>query len=241
MVTKKGQALTADFQCAPPALRAARRPSAERKWPLSFVYPALSQSAARNAQVGLYQGWEVDYALMLERSERRAWRVATAGMVLGLIGIAAVFAQGPLRRVVEIPIVVVPGPTELLLPASHPQVWTSRRGGSTSTNRPTATFPGITSTRRPRSTSPRAVRSASRRGTPPNLTANPSWLYSLIVLYLASSETGISGHQAWEVRANHHPRAGTRTRTAPARFATGTGRRGVTTSDRRLPFAHVEG
>ena len=43
---------------------------------------------------------------MLERSERRAWWVAIAGLVLGLIGIAAVFVQGPLRRVVEIPIVV---------------------------------------------------------------------------------------------------------------------------------------
>jgi type IV secretion system protein VirB8 len=52
------------------------------------------------------QGWEIDRALMLERSERRAWWVAVAGLVLGLIGIAAVFAQGPLRRVVEIPIVV---------------------------------------------------------------------------------------------------------------------------------------
>jgi type IV secretion system protein VirB8 len=51
-------------------------------------------------------GWEIDRSLMLERSERRAWRVATAGMVLGLIGISAVFVQGPLRRVVEIPIVV---------------------------------------------------------------------------------------------------------------------------------------
>lgn len=50
--------------------------------------------------------WEVDHALMLERSERKAWWVATAGVVLGLIGIAAVFVQGPLRRVVEIPIVV---------------------------------------------------------------------------------------------------------------------------------------
>ena len=43
---------------------------------------------------------------MLERSERRAWWVASAGLILGLIGIAAVFVQGPLRRVVEIPIVV---------------------------------------------------------------------------------------------------------------------------------------
>jgi type IV secretion system protein VirB8 len=52
------------------------------------------------------RSWELDRALMLERSERRAWWVAIAGMLLGLIGIAAVFVQGPLRRVVEIPIVV---------------------------------------------------------------------------------------------------------------------------------------
>jgi type IV secretion system protein VirB8 len=50
--------------------------------------------------------WEFDRAAMLERSERRAWWVAVAGLVLGLIGIAAVFVQGPLRSVVEIPIVV---------------------------------------------------------------------------------------------------------------------------------------
>ena len=55
---------------------------------------------------GANRAWEVDRALMLERSERRAWWVAIAGLVLGLIGIAAVFVQGPLRRVVEIPIVV---------------------------------------------------------------------------------------------------------------------------------------
>lgn len=52
------------------------------------------------------RAWEIDRALMLERSERRAWWVAAAGMALGLIGIAAVFAQGPLRRVIEVPIVV---------------------------------------------------------------------------------------------------------------------------------------
>ncbi|MCX2864941.1 type IV secretion system protein [Paucibacter sp. PLA-PC-4] len=50
--------------------------------------------------------WEIDRALMLESSERRAWWVACAGMLLGLTGIAAVFVQGPLRKVVEIPIVV---------------------------------------------------------------------------------------------------------------------------------------
>jgi type IV secretion system protein VirB8 len=56
--------------------------------------------------IGANRAWEIDRAEMLERSERRAWRVAAAGMSLGLIGLAAVFAQGPLRRVVEIPIVV---------------------------------------------------------------------------------------------------------------------------------------
>jgi type IV secretion system protein VirB8 len=52
------------------------------------------------------RAWELDHALLLQRSERRAWQVAAAGLVLGLVGIAAVFVQGPLRRVVEIPIVV---------------------------------------------------------------------------------------------------------------------------------------
>ena len=52
------------------------------------------------------RSWEIDRGIALERSERRAWLVAAAGAIFGLIGIAAVFAQGPLRRVVEIPIVV---------------------------------------------------------------------------------------------------------------------------------------
>jgi type IV secretion system protein VirB8 len=76
--------------------------------------PNRSQSTGSNAgetvaettAIGANRAWEVDRALMLERSERRAWWVAIAGLVLGLIGIAAVFAQGPLRRVIEIPIVV---------------------------------------------------------------------------------------------------------------------------------------
>jgi len=62
--------------------------------------------ANESATLGANRAWEIDRALMLERSERRAWWVAIAGLVLGLIGIAAVFVQGPLRRVVEIPIVV---------------------------------------------------------------------------------------------------------------------------------------
>jgi type IV secretion system protein VirB8 len=63
-------------------------------------------TAAESTAIEANRAWELDRALMLERSERRAWSVAIAGLVLGLIGIAAVFVQGPLRRVVEIPIVV---------------------------------------------------------------------------------------------------------------------------------------
>jgi type IV secretion system protein VirB8 len=64
------------------------------------------EAVAETRAIDANRAWEVDRALMLERSERRAWWVAIAGLVLGLIGIAAVFAQGPLRRVIEIPIVV---------------------------------------------------------------------------------------------------------------------------------------
>ena len=50
--------------------------------------------------------WEIDRALLLERSERRAWWVAISALTLAALGVAAVCVQGPLRRVVEIPIVV---------------------------------------------------------------------------------------------------------------------------------------
>jgi type IV secretion system protein VirB8 len=66
----------------------------------------LGADEGEDADFAANRAWEIDRALMLERSERRAWSVAIAGLLLGLIGIAAVFVQGPLRRVVEIPIVV---------------------------------------------------------------------------------------------------------------------------------------
>jgi type IV secretion system protein VirB8 len=67
---------------------------------------ASPRADERDVEFAANRSWELDRALMLERSERRAWYVAFAGLVLGLVGIAAVFVQGPLRRVVEIPIVV---------------------------------------------------------------------------------------------------------------------------------------
>ena len=50
--------------------------------------------------------WELDRALMLQRSERRGWLVGGIGAALALLGLLSVFAQGALRQIVEIPIVV---------------------------------------------------------------------------------------------------------------------------------------
>jgi len=52
------------------------------------------------------RSWELDRALMLERSERRGWLVAAVGVLLAILSVLAVFAQGPLRQVVGVPIVV---------------------------------------------------------------------------------------------------------------------------------------
>jgi type IV secretion system protein VirB8 len=65
-----------------------------------------SAQAAATHPLDANRAWEIDRTFMLERSERRAWWVASTGLLLGAVGIAAVFVQGPLRRVVEIPIVV---------------------------------------------------------------------------------------------------------------------------------------
>lgn len=69
-------------------------------------FGAAAPNAAEADVIEANRAWELDRALLLQRSERRAWQVAIGGLALGLIGIAAVFVQGPLRRVVEIPIVV---------------------------------------------------------------------------------------------------------------------------------------
>ncbi len=84
-------------------LTAGGKPAEAAAWPDSTRSDGADAEAAGFAA---NRAWEIDRALMLERSERRAWWVAIAGLMLGLIGIAAVFVQGPLRRVVEIPIVV---------------------------------------------------------------------------------------------------------------------------------------
>lgn len=52
------------------------------------------------------RAWELDRVVMLEKSERRGWMVGAAGAVLALLGVLAVFAQGPMRQIVGVPIVV---------------------------------------------------------------------------------------------------------------------------------------
>ena len=52
------------------------------------------------------RAWELDRATLLERSERRAWIVGGTGVVIAALAVMAVFAQGPLRQVVGLPIVV---------------------------------------------------------------------------------------------------------------------------------------
>jgi type IV secretion system protein VirB8 len=75
-------------------------PGRAAAWPEATGPHQAEQALAANRR------WEVDRSLLLERSERRAWGVALAGVCLGLLGVAAVAVQGPLRSVVEIPIVV---------------------------------------------------------------------------------------------------------------------------------------
>ena len=67
---------------------------------------ALADRIAVTPDLAANRAWEIDRVLLLERSERRAWWTAAAGIAIGVIGITAVFVQGPLRRIVEIPIVV---------------------------------------------------------------------------------------------------------------------------------------
>lgn len=91
------------------------RPGSAAAWPEYGLDVVPDESAdapsdaASDAQADAFSAnrdWETDRTLLLERSERRAWTVAVAGLALGFVGIAAVFVQGPLRRVIEIPIVV---------------------------------------------------------------------------------------------------------------------------------------
>ena len=56
--------------------------------------------------VAANRAWELDRALMLQRSERRGWIVGGVGVLIAIISALAVLAHGALHQVVGIPIVV---------------------------------------------------------------------------------------------------------------------------------------
>ena len=58
------------------------------------------------AAIAANRSWELDRALMLQRSERRGWIVGGVGILVAIISALAVLAHGALHQVVGIPIVV---------------------------------------------------------------------------------------------------------------------------------------
>jgi len=66
----------------------------------------ISAASQADEAFAVNRAWELDRASMLQRSERRGWIVGAVGVVLAVLSVMAVFAQGPLRQVVGIPIVV---------------------------------------------------------------------------------------------------------------------------------------
>ncbi|SPE27253.1 Type IV secretory pathway, component VirB8 [Burkholderiales bacterium] len=84
---------------------------------------AAHGSAAMNA-LASNRAWEVDRELLLARSERRAWFVATAAIAVGVLAIAVDLVRGALRQTVPIAIVVdkSTGETTVQLPLSSASV-----------------------------------------------------------------------------------------------------------------------
>jgi type IV secretion system protein VirB8 len=73
---------------------------------MNTAVQGIAASQEDEAVFAANRAWELDRAAMLQRSERRGWLVAGIGVVLTVLSVMAVFAQGPLRQVVGIPIVV---------------------------------------------------------------------------------------------------------------------------------------
>ena len=71
---------------------------------------AASHNSERLAEsqdaIATNRSWELDRALMLQRSERRGWIVGGVGILVAIISALAVLAHGALHQVVGIPIVV---------------------------------------------------------------------------------------------------------------------------------------
>lgn len=72
----------------------------------AFVAPPPASEAPDNAAFDANHAWEIDHALLLHKSERRAWTVGWIAVLMAVLAVLAVLAQGPLRQVVAVPIVV---------------------------------------------------------------------------------------------------------------------------------------
>jgi type IV secretion system protein VirB8 len=70
------------------------------------TWAGTSRGSGPDAMLKANLGWELDRALLLERSARRGWTVAAVATTLAFVAVLAVFVQGPLRQVVGVPIVV---------------------------------------------------------------------------------------------------------------------------------------
>jgi type IV secretion system protein VirB8 len=74
--------------------------------PAPMAAPADDVAIDSRASIEANRAWELDRALMLQRSERRGWIVAGVGVLIAIISALAVLAHGALHQVVGIPIVV---------------------------------------------------------------------------------------------------------------------------------------
>jgi type IV secretion system protein VirB8 len=85
---------------------------------------AASNRKQADGPLAANRAWEEDREVMFRKSERRAWIVAGVGICTGLLGILAVAAQGPMRTVVPIPLVVdkVTGETTVQQPLASDTV-----------------------------------------------------------------------------------------------------------------------
>ena len=68
--------------------------------------PAANAAPGEHAEFSANVAWEIDHAFMLGKSERRAWIVGWVATAIAVLAVLAVLAQGPLRQVVAVPIVV---------------------------------------------------------------------------------------------------------------------------------------
>jgi type IV secretion system protein VirB8 len=68
--------------------------------------PPAENVERTEAAVEANRVWEIDRALMLAESERRAWIAAGAAITVALLAVLALVAHGPLQRIIEVPIVV---------------------------------------------------------------------------------------------------------------------------------------